>query len=405
MSRRAQWLACALTLSSRHAASEGSSERQQQSRGDPSIEDLVKNWDPILAKHSDVTSVDMHNHNQHSEARGDRSRNDLIKDWDVILNATAEENERVHNHAKRSEQLQAVVSAWLNPLSKGSEPVVGVGVTADNLALAAAELSVMNKLKPAERPYYDRKGGCIHHAAYAKYCFPSDKIIPRMITSHPGPVVVEYGSFLGEATWALHSAIQGVQSKYGNLSSTRILAMDTWKEHQAFGGIWTFSDTWQPPKDVMAEQTPQPPAYYQFLVNLRRSASVDSRVVPFSLLAPDAVARANGIGMSSPRPKLIYVNPPRHTASLSLDLPTLWRLLACGGTIGGAGYHVLRNEVDAFAASIPGAKLEAYMLHAPGSKYEKEDRFNAEEFYSGAHFGMFHVNFTYWKICNKPCPS
>ena len=313
-------------------------------------------------------------------------------------NVDVEEEQRSHNHAKRSDALKAIVDAWLQPTDKGESK--GVGETADTVALTESELSLMSKLKPMEVPFYDKITGCISHAAYRRNCYPSAKAIPSMITFHPGEVVVEYGAFLGEATFALGSAIEAAQAKYGNVSTTRILAMDTWKEHQAFAGLWSLPSTYQPPKEVAGLETTAPPAYYQFLTNIRVRKALAERVVPLSMLVNDMVARGNALGLSAQRPRLIYVNPPRHAASLNHDLPALWRLLACGGTIGGAGYPSSRAEIDTFAASVPGAKLQAYYVHAPGSKFERHEPYADPSTFGG---GKYHANFTFWKIQNKMC--
>ena len=330
-----------------------------------------------------------------SQAASGQSASDEADDVELL---------RIDDHAKRSDALHAIVDAWLKP-SDGGE-LRGLGANAASLPLTDAELSFMSKLKPCELPVYNPRTGCVAHAAYSLNCFPSQKVIPNMIKFHPGEVVLDYGSFLGEATFALDSAINQVQAKYGNLSGTHLLAMDTWKEHRAYGGLWTTPSKWQPPssKETVGIDIKAPPPYYQFLTNIRRRPTLAERVIPISMLTVDTTALGNALGLSTQRPKLIYVNPPRHPASLSRDLPELWRLLACGGTIGGAGYHVSRSEIDSFATSIPGAKLEAYMVHAPGSNhYERNFPFYAAAL--GVITGQFHANFTHWKIQNKSCDS
>lgn len=305
------------------------------------------------------------------------------------------EQDRIRNHGRRSELLQALVDTWLSPSGEGGH---GLDATASTLPLSEAEKSLMANYTPASLPSYDYRSGCIHHAMYVKNCYASPKVISNMLAFDPGPTVIEYGSFLGEATFALHAAINLAHTIYGNASSTKIIALDTWREHQAYTSIHTSPEDWQPPTGQLGQLgvVPHPPAFYQFLVNLQESPALYDRVVP---LQTEAQARA--FGSLPHRPRLIYVNPPRHTAALARDLPILWRLLACGGTIGGAGYHVCRFEVDEFATSTPGARLEAFQVHAPGGRYEKDFPFGS----SAVTAGRFHVNFTYWRIRNKSCSS
>ena len=129
--------------------------------------------------------------------------------------------------------------------------------------------------------------------------------------------------------------------------------------------------------------------YYQLLVNCNATDAAKERVEAFSLLAPDALQRAHTMGSAgaTTRPRLIYVNPLG--PSLRHDLPVLWRLLACGGTMAGAGYHLpdIQPHVDSFAESKAGATLEAFVVHAPGAtKYERlETPFSHENMLLNRH--------------------
>ena len=187
-------------------------------------------------------------------------------------------------------------------------------------------------------------------------------------------------------------------------STTNVIAIDTFNEHRSFGGIFTKPMTWLPPSGLSLaamREVPQPLAYYQFLQNVRTIlSSAIQRVVPFPLLAHDAVARARALGANG-QPFFIYVNPPAITKWLSQDLPVLWRLLACGGTIAGAGYHLpgLQPEIDTFAANTEGVLLERFVVHAPGTKWEKTNTPFSHE----ALIANKKSNISYWRIRNKPC--
>ena len=73
------------------------------------------------------------------------------------------------------------------------------------------------------------------------------------------------------------------------------------------------------------------------------------------------------------RPVLIYINANQRAERMRHDLQQAWRLLACGGTLFGAGYHLNRAEIDDFRLKIAEnlGSFEAHVVHAPGAlKFE-----------------------------------
>lgn len=225
-----------------------------------------------------------------------------------------------------------------------------------------------------------------------------------LIQFNPGPLILEYGSYMGEASLALAQAVNDVQSTWGTLN-TKVLAMDSFEAVTGYEGMFMQPATWVPPASAAAATaaTPSyPMPYYQFVANSRLTDVAKSLIVPFPMLASNSLARAHALGAANPstRPKLIYVNPVG--ASLRRDLPVLWRLLACGGTMAGAGYHLadVQPEVDTFAESKAGATLEAFVVHAPGStKYERlETTFSHE-----ALLANRRSNVSFWRFRSKPC--
>ena len=128
--------------------------------------------------------------------------------------------------------------------------------------------------------------------------------------------------------------------------------------------------------------------------------------MPLPLLNASTLARAHGFGASN-RPSLIYVNPLVNSTNLRHDLAALWRLLACGGTMAGLGYHRLWVEVDAFAEGLKkhasaaeksAAELETFTVHAPGSRWESLDQFTAEVMAKTKQSEM-----SLWRLKAKPC--
>ena len=298
----------------------------------------------------------------------------------------------------RSERLHAVVTAWLRETPTDVLQDGGLKLVPK---LEPAETMVMSFLRPPQPPSYHPHTGCI---AGQTICYPSPNLMKSFIQFNPGPVVVEYGSFMGEATQALAQAVADAQTTWGTLP-TKVLAIDSFDSTTGYQGVFMNPWTWVAPPAVRvaaASAPPHPTPFYQFLVNMGVTDATKERVVPFPLLAPDALTRARLLGTANPaaRPRLIYVNPVG--ASLKHDLPVLWRLLACGGTMAGAGYHLpdVQPEVDAFAASKAGAMLEAFVVHAPGAgKYEKLEL----EF---SHEGLItnrKSNVSFWRFRTKPC--
>jgi len=118
-------------------------------------------------------------------------------------------------------------------------------------------------------------------------------------------------------------------------------------------------------------------------------------------------ACATELGATGRRPTLVYINPPWRRERLRRDLIQAWRLLACGGTLFGAGYHLFRDEIDAFAAHLtslgkepaqPG--LETHTVHAPGAiKYENISSPYSDELM----LAQLRSNFSTWAIRPKRC--
>mmetsp|Transcript_2745 Transcript_2745/g.7621 ORF Transcript_2745/g.7621 Transcript_2745/m.7621 type:complete len:335 (+) Transcript_2745:101-1105(+) len=303
--------------------------------------------------------------------------------------------------AAHTEQLHAVVSAWLKPNAAESAKDGGLS----SPSLTQTERDVMGYLRPAVAPQYHPHSGCVT----GSLCYPAPNLFKHLIQFNPGPVVVEYGSYLGEATIGLAQALTDIQGIWGGTLSTKVLAIDSFQNNAGYMGMFQNRASWSAPAAAVTaigegNRLPYPMPFYQFLANSAVSASARERVVPFPLLDPSAVMRANALGSADPptRPRFIYVNPVG--ASLRHDLPILWHLLACGGTMAGVGYHLadIQPQVDAFDASKPGARLEKFVVHAPGAaKYERLET----EFSHEALLANRKSNFSFWRFTNKPCPK
>ena len=168
---------------------------------------------------------------------------------------------------------------------------------------------------------------------------------------------MEFGSFLGETTLGLADAVESRAPK----NDVRIVAMDTWKDTTGLGGVWTAPMKWNAPSGLLVaiganesfSDAMQQLAYYQFLANVNANPAAKFRVTALPLLSMEAVGRASIVGSTYPLPSVVYLNPPVDTASLRHEiLPQLWRLLACGGTLIGHGYHKMQSEVDDFALHV-----------------------------------------------------
>ena len=248
----------------------------------------------------------------------------------------------------------------------------------------------------------------VHHpwsgCAASPICYPSPSFLENLLSDFEngvGEVIVDIGPFLGESTVGLAQALQarGVLS-----SSTRVLAIDHWREHTGYTGGFLRETTWTPPAPIAADvdllKSTPPPLYWQFVRNVNAS-SYQSYVQPLPLWEE---ARAMELGRNVSRPKLVYVNPPRHAATLRHDIVAGWRLLACGGTMAGVGYHlpVVHSVLNAFMRHLGDRQpaLELHVVHAPGAaKFENISHPFSEE----ALIANSKSNFSTWAIRGKRC--
>lgn len=305
--------------------------------------------------------------------------------------AGSAEPEEAPSETGAGHHLHSVVSAWLQKKEKVSGGDASAPLQAYPL-LDAGEGNALKQLTPADKAEYHPHTGCIVRAACC--CYPSIRVLKRVVELAAPDVIVEYGSFLGEATLGLVDVISTSQKK-----PTTLVALDTWKEPTGYTGLWTEAVTYKPPSHVsLAAITTHSPSYLQFVANVARAPK--DLVVAVPLLDTDAAARAAAIGHMYPQPRLIYVNPPT-TISLRHDiLPHLWRLLACEGLMVGHGYHKVQEGVDEFAAHV-GVSVEAHVVHAPGSaKWEKDLAFSHEML-----AGNLKSNVSYWMIRGKACTA
>jgi hypothetical protein len=222
---------------------------------------------------------------------------------------------------------------------------------------------------------------------------------------------VEYGSTcMGEATIGL--SLAATKKKF---ASTKVFALDSFDDNTWFEGVFMRARTWSPPEAIANAALPNPAAFYQFIAKTR---AVRNQIVPIPLLNAGSLARAHAFGASGEtgeragenRPGLIFVSPPSNATSLRHDLSSLWRLLACGGTMAGTGYHLpgIMPEVDAFDENMrsrhsdPGKVplLEKLTVHAPGTKWETLEPFTPEVMARNAHSEM-----SVWRYRAKPCST
>lgn len=219
-------------------------------------------------------------------------------------------------------------------------------------------------------------------------------------------VIVELGCFLGEASVGLAQSLEALK-----LNGT-VFAVDTWHEHHGYVGPYMFPQTYNPP-DVAADQARlqheelssagRSVLFEQYVRNVNATGhSTRSHVFPVPLMAPGMQADATRLGKMGIRPVLIYINANQRAERMRHDLQQAWRLLACGGTLFGAGYHLNRAEIDDFRLKIAGnlGSFEAHVVHAPGAlKFE-----NISLEYSWESM-LAHTksNFSTWVIHRKRC--
>jgi len=183
-----------------------------------------------------------------------------------------------------------------------------------------------------------------------------------------------------------------------------VVSIDHWNGHKGIAGKLMREITWKPPPEIakdndLMKATP-PPLFWQWVRNVNESG-YRGLIQPLPLWEE---SRATQLGANVTRPKLVYVNPPRHAPMLRHDIVQGWRLLACGGSLAGAGYHLptVRPVVDAFARHLSERqpRLETHVVHAPGaSKYERID----DAYSDAAMIANKKTNFSTWAFRGKRC--
>lgn len=297
----------------------------------------------------------------------------------------------------RSERLHAIVNAWLKP--DANEAAADGGLTGPQLT-QAIEQDAVAMLSADPLPL--------------KPVYPARGLLLSLLETNPGPAIVEYGSCMGEATIALAAA--AAEKKYTN---TKVFALDSFDDNTCFEGLFMQSRTWSPPEAIAKAALPNNPAFYQFIAKTR---AVRDQIVTIPLLNAGSLARAHAFGASGKpgeragdnRPGLIFVSPPSNGTSLRHDLSALWRLLACGGTMVGMGYHLstVMPEVDSFDENMRSRHsapekvpvLEKFTVHAPGTKWEALEAFTPEVMTRNKHSEMSGWRYRA-KSCSAPAPA
>lgn len=292
----------------------------------------------------------------------------------------------------RSERLHAIVNAWLKPDAK--EGATDGGLNSPQFTKTEQDIVAQLSAEPLpDKPVY-----------------PAPRLLEKLLETTPGPVIVEYGSCMGEATIGL--SVAATKKKFANV---KVFALDSFDDNTWFEGNFMRARTWSPPEAIANAALPNPAAFYQFIAKTR---AVQNQIVPIPLLNAGSLPRAHAFGASGApgekpgenRPGLIFVSPPSNATSLRHDLSALWRLLACGGTMAGTGYHLpgIMPEVDAFDENMrsrhsdPGKVplLEKLTVHAPGTKWETLEPFTPEVMARNAHSEM-----SVWRYRAKPCST
>ena len=254
-------------------------------------------------------------------------------------------------------------------------------------------------------------------------CYPSPNFLTDLIHAQmarwssitgavnelpPGCILAEFGSYLGESSVGWADALKSLNLR----NQMAIVAIDTWHEHEAHTGPMLRETKFYPPQVALQATRFHPEwllpgrtlLFEQYVRNVNSSGKAARDLVrPVPLLSPDAEARGAALGATGVRPFLIYINPPARAERMQHDLLQAWRLLACGGTLAGAGYHLFQHEIQAFAARISGQpKLVTHIVHAPGAaKFENRSVPYSDE-------GMIEnhkTNFSTWTFEGKVCSS
>ena len=298
--------------------------------------------------------------------------------------------------------LKSVVHSWLSTGQETKDAVSTRGATIVPPSVPPSEAALLQWLRAAEPPRYHNHVGCM----VKTICYASVKVIEDLLAFDPG-VVIEYGSFLGETTAAIAQALARMATVSSSERPTYIVAIDTWKQHTYYMNMFTQTMQWESPPGLVqalasADPAPSlPAAFYQFKVNMDAIPEARDRVMPLPLLISDTIERARTLALNiSQRPKLVYVNPSEH--GLRHVLPHLWKLLTCGGTMAGHGYHLptVQPVIDEFAART-GVALEAKVVHAPGTKYENIHLPFSHETMAQ----QLRSNFSWWALRGKRCSN
>lgn len=271
---------------------------------------------------------------------------------------------------------------------------------------------------------YDRLRGCRFWDPMTCYTAPSwINALVRNATTDSPLFALEVGPFLGSVSIALANALV-----YQQRSDGFVLAVDTFRSTEGFVGIRTQLESYTPPLGVgrvyLHPEKEENFHYYAYMRNVATAhvsqggavgqwvpktmqhkpvENATKKVVPMSLKAPKFKSNAHWLGRKGWRPTLIYLNAPRVGADYKRELDLSWKLLACGGTIAGDGYHIpgVTRALKELAAKRKGV-LEAYFVRAPGTRYEVSWAWqDTNEFQERIAFYNM-ANFTVWKV-NKPC--
>lgn len=265
-------------------------------------------------------------------------------------------------------------SPWA-PLRSLADEWLAPGATAAALELPAwprIKDFPLSVLEPANRTYYHRQTGCWSVSGSGSgshgegLCYPAPSFLDRLLdvnisrdSSNEAAaadlgLVLELGPFLGESTIALLNALDRAK-----LSSSRLVAIDTWHGTSGYTGMWQLPRDWKPPaentshafkhgyygkgfKERVSNQT-YPAMYYQFIRNMlalqhhgkygHDRPTLAAGHTPTLTPVPDATKRLLPVALGSidertvgrvlrgSRPGLVYVNPPRQHAGCLLHHP------------------------------------------------------------------------------------
>ena len=191
------------------------------------------------------------------------------------------------------------------------------------------------------------------------------------------------------------------------------MAVDTWHEHVAYTGSFTIETTYTPPRAAVDGAALHPEwladgrtlLFEQYVRNLNSttfSAIVRDHVLPIPLLAQDSESKATELGKIAGQPHFIYINPPKRVERLRHDMQQGWRLLACGGSLFGAGYHLFQEEIDSFEGRLGEGqpRLETHVVHAPGAMKFENTSFPYSD---DMMIANAKSNFSTWALRGKRC--